>query len=149
MAKLGFLKAYRALVSAGKKTTTLRRWKRPMLRAGQIVDSTGIGRLRIAAVDVVQWEALTESDARADGFDSLADLLAAVQRIYPDWNGDGRSWFKVRFRVVGKRAGSQPKRARRVDAGAIRHRSGTFGGMNLADKRKLARVLRHAAPLVA
>jgi hypothetical protein len=149
VAKLGFLKAYRASVSAGTKTTTLRRWKRPMLRAGQIVASPGIGRLEIALVRPIEWDALTEADARADGFDSLADLNRAIRRIYPQSDGDGRSWFQVRFRVLEKDAIAPPRRVqrphrkrRRAPARSTPRLAPTSSTMSLGDKLKLARALR-------
>jgi hypothetical protein len=155
VAKLGFLKTYRAAVSAGHKTTTLRRWKRPMLRAGQIVGSDGIGRIEIAAVEPVEWDTLTQADAQADGFDSLADLQRALRRIYRQIDGDGRSWFKIRFRVTegNERAGpkpAKPPRAKPIRARAAAHRERRGGGraaaasgtMSLGDKLKLARAVR-------
>jgi len=71
------------LVRAGKKRQTIRLWARPIVRPGQISFSPGLGRLRITAVDELDsLEALTEADARADGFDSLADLLTELRSIY-------------------------------------------------------------------
>jgi hypothetical protein len=149
VAKLAFLKAYRGLVSAGSKTTTLRRWKRPMVRAGQIVNSAGIGRLEIASVDRIEWANLTEGDARDDGFASLAELDRAVRRIYPRIDGDGRSWFKIRFRVFEPERSVKPNRAeppkarpKRRATRAGHRRVAVLGTMSLREKAKLATAVR-------
>jgi hypothetical protein len=71
------------LVRAGKKNQKIRLWRRPLVRPGQISFSPGLGRLRITAVDELEsLEVLTEADARADGFDSLPDLLREIRTIY-------------------------------------------------------------------
>ena len=40
---------------------------------------------------------LTEQDARADGFESLADLREALDRLYPPEQRDGRRLYQIRF----------------------------------------------------
>lgn len=86
------------LVKAGKKRQTIRLWSRPLLRAGQISFTPGLGKMRITAVDELpSLSALTESDALADGFPTLAALLAEIRRIY----GPGASQSQTRrlFRI--------------------------------------------------
>jgi hypothetical protein len=85
------------LVRAGKKRQTIRLWSRAMLSAGQISYTPGLGRMKITAVDVLpSLGALTEADARADGFDSLAALLDEIRRIYGD-KPLGRTIFRIKF----------------------------------------------------
>ena len=113
-------------IRAGAKTQTLRWWRRPMVRAGRLVavPHLGGGRLRIKSVRPLGGLAeLTESDAAADGFASLADLLAELRAMYPALSdrpgrlgrrgaagGDGpdsaRRLYRVRFRFVADRGAS-------------------------------------------
>jgi hypothetical protein len=85
------------LVREGKKRQTVRLWTRPLLRPGQISYTPGLGRMRITAVDILpSLAALTEADARADGFASLRDLRAEITRIYGS-RINGRTIYRIRF----------------------------------------------------
>jgi hypothetical protein len=71
------------LVRAGRKRQTIRLWSRPLVRPGQITFAPGLGRLLITAVDQLpSLDALTDADARDDGFASKAALLEEIRRIY-------------------------------------------------------------------
>ncbi|MGN6368192.1 MAG: ASCH domain-containing protein [Phycisphaerae bacterium] len=71
------------LVRRGKKRQTIRLWTKPLLRPGQISYTPGLGKMKITAVDLLpSLNALTEADARADGFDSLAALKNEIKKIY-------------------------------------------------------------------
>ena len=74
------------LVRRGKKRQTIRLWSKPLLRVGQISYTPGLGKMKITAIDQLpSLNALTEADAKADGFDSLAALKAEIKKIYgPD-----------------------------------------------------------------
>lgn len=85
------------LVRSGKKRQTIRLWSRPLLRAGQVSYTPGLGRMKITAIDQLpNLESLTEADALADGFDSLAALLREIQRIYGAGTR-GRCVYRIRF----------------------------------------------------
>jgi hypothetical protein len=87
-----------ALVRAGKKRQTIRLWTRANLRAGQISYTPGLGRMKITAVDqLASLRDLTEADAKADGFDSLAELLAEIRRIYGKVIPKDRKVFRIQF----------------------------------------------------
>lgn len=103
-------KVYFASIRAGTKTTTLRYWRRAMVRAGEVHTVRGLGRVRIESVRQVEAAALTDEDARADGFADLADLLRALADYYPPDGRAGRALFQVRFRYLGdgKAAGADP-----------------------------------------
>ena len=69
------------------------------------------------------------TDAREDGFDSIAGLLKMVERIYPNFASDGKQWFRVGFKLSddakkadrpAKRSGKLGREARRRLAAAIR-----------------------------
>ena len=89
-------------IRAGGKRTTVRLWRRQMVRAGEVHTVPGLGKGRIEAVGEVALSALTESDAAADGFASKAELTAALRRMYPALgagadDSDGRKLYLVRF----------------------------------------------------
>jgi hypothetical protein len=57
----------------GEVTLAFRRWKRPTVKSGGR-QRTSHGAVRIGAVDAIDLKRLTEADARASGFASLAAL---------------------------------------------------------------------------
>lgn len=87
MGQISFKKQYVPLVKNGTKVQTLR--ARTSLKEGDIVKATcawgdpPFASLRVTSVQWVNLEDLTEADARADGFDSLRDLYAALAKLYP------------------------------------------------------------------
>ena len=93
-------KRYFGAIRAGRKTTTLRYWLRPHVRAGSIHLVPGLGRIRIEGIEPVEPEALNRADARADGFPSLAALRKALEGLYPPGWRDGRTLYRVRFALV-------------------------------------------------
>ena len=97
MGQLLFKKCFWEPIRSGTKRTTLRRWNSARLRAGGRAFAPGVGWLRVARVEAVELSALGESDARADGFASMAEMRAALDAIYPDCATDGKQWFRVEF----------------------------------------------------
>jgi hypothetical protein len=95
-----FKKPFKAAILEGRKTTTLRRWSACRLKTGDRLTSPGLGVLILQSVEPVEWEALTDADAQADGFASLADLNKAIRRIYPHLDGDGKTWFRIKFHLA-------------------------------------------------
>ena len=89
----------------GSVTVTFRRWKRPRARAGGR-HRTPAGVLAVDAVAEVDPAAISEDDARAAGFASLADLLRQLDR-----HGEGPV-----YRVDFHHAGADPRAALRQDA---------------------------------
>jgi hypothetical protein len=130
MGQLLFKKCFAEPIRAGTKTTTLRRWASPRVRAGERLFSPGIGWLRIESVEpLASLDSLTDADARADGFENLSQLKRMLRRIYPHAKSDGRGWFKVAFRVdprprvdphprVDPRPGVDPRIESRIDPSA-------------------------------
>jgi len=90
-------KEYFQAIRGGAKTTTLRYWRWPIVRAGSVHTIRGLGRVRIDAVDHVRPGDLTDDDARADGFENLAELHTALGRHYPPQRRKDRKLYKVRF----------------------------------------------------
>lgn len=111
MSQLFFKKIYQDAIRAGRKSTTIRRWGRPMVKAGQIAFSPGLGWLCIEAVDAVELEALDDADAGADGFATAREMRKLLRTLYPSHRGDGKQWFRVRFRLheaIAPRRQDQP-----------------------------------------
>src|SRR2546430_10452807 len=106
MGQLLFRKRFWEPIARGIKRTTLRRWNRPRLKAGQRAYAPGVGWLMIETVDAIDLGALGEDDARADGFASVSEMLAALREMYPD-RRDGKAWFKVRFRLTTRLSSSK------------------------------------------
>lgn len=99
MPQLRFKTVFHDAILAGRKTTTLRRWQNCRVGAGDRVYAPGVGWLVLDGVEEIEWDQLTEDDAKSDGFESLADLNRAIRRIYPKLDGDGKQWFKLRFHL--------------------------------------------------
>lgn len=102
MGQILFKKRFAQAILSGEKTTTLRRWKSPRVRAGTRALAPRIGWLKILACDPIHLKDLTEADACADGFDSLKDLLKTLAQLYPDTRSDGRTWFRILFSLDAK-----------------------------------------------
>jgi hypothetical protein len=86
----------------GTVTVTFRRWRRPRARVGGS-HRTPAGVLAVDAVAEVDPAAISEDDARAAGFGSLAELRRQLDRL-----GDGPVW-----RVDFHHAGADPREALR------------------------------------
>jgi hypothetical protein len=97
MPQLLFKRELFEAIKSGKKTTTLRRWKSCHIAAGDRVKVPGVGWLKIRVCETIKLSQLKSADARADGFASLADLHAALDRFYPDQKGDGKAWYRIAF----------------------------------------------------
>ncbi len=85
------------LVRAGKKTQTIRVWSRPVVRAGQVSYTPGLGKMLIVRVDeLAGFDQLTDADAVADGFSDKDELLAELKRHYPEIP-PGKRLFRIIF----------------------------------------------------
>ena len=102
MGQLLFKKCFWEPIRNGTKRTTLRRWDRPRVKAGGRAFAPGVGWLRVDRVDVVDLAALGEADARADGFDTLDEMMTALEALYPAHAADGKQWYRVAFEWVGE-----------------------------------------------
>jgi hypothetical protein len=100
MGQLFFKKPLQDAIRAGRKRTTIRRWDRARLRAGQEAFAPGIGWLAIERVEAVDLRALADADAVADGFTSVRELRRVLRELYPDHANDGKHWFRVCFTLT-------------------------------------------------
>jgi hypothetical protein len=114
MSQLFFKGPLQAAIRAGTKTTTIRRWAKPLLQSGQRAYAPGVGWLEIADVQELSLERLTVEEAKADGFATADMLRKALRAMYPKTRGDGKQWYRVAFNV----AELAPPRRRAADEGA-------------------------------
>ncbi|MCS7237992.1 MAG: ASCH domain-containing protein [Thermoguttaceae bacterium] len=99
-----FKKKFLPAIRSGQKRQTLRFWKWRHMRAGQRSYIPGVGHILVTAVEEVRLEDLTEADAHADGFASLAELKAELEAIYPTQQAQGRKLFRVLFELAPREA---------------------------------------------
>jgi hypothetical protein len=94
-------KRYFEAIRAGTKTTTLRFWRRPRVKAGSLHRVPGLGRIRVTSAAAVTFEDLGQDDALADGFPSLQALRRALNGLYPARERRDRSLYLVGFEFLG------------------------------------------------
>ena len=109
MGQLLFRKVFWEAIARGSKRTTVRRWNRARLKAGQRAFAPGVGWLDIETVDAVDLASFTDADARADGFESLKEMFAALHEMYPDKARDGKQWFRIAFRLASEQESARKK----------------------------------------
>jgi len=97
MPQLFFKSNFHQAIRDGTKRTTIRRWRRPMVRAGGRAFVPGLGWLQITTVDIIELASLGDEDARTDGFANARDLRMFLTLLYPHSATDGKSWFRVVF----------------------------------------------------
>lgn len=95
-----FKKRFLAAIRSGLKTQTIRLWKYRRMRPGQRSYIPGAGYIRITAVDQVQLDALTDEDARPDGFDTADQLRAEIAQLYPQQLAAGHKAYRIAFRLL-------------------------------------------------
>jgi len=100
MGQLFFKKHFQNAIRAGSKRTTIGRWDRPRVRAGERAFSPGLGWLTIDGVEVIELEKLDDADAQADGFETTAALREILLAFYPGHATDGKKWFRVVFSLA-------------------------------------------------
>lgn len=80
-------------IAEGSITQVLRRWRRPSVKSGGTL-LTAIGQLAIDAVEPITEDQIDAADAKAAGFDSREDALAAL-------TAREGSLYRVRIRLIG------------------------------------------------
>jgi hypothetical protein len=96
-----FKKRFYEDIAAGRKTATLRYWRRPMVRPNSVHLVPKLGRVRIQEVREASLTQLTDSDARDDGFESLAELASALEQMYDPEQMHAKTLYQVRFQFIG------------------------------------------------
>ncbi len=80
-------------IAEGSITQVLRRWRRPSVRSGGTL-LTAIGQLAIDAVDAISETEIDSTTAKAAGFNSRDDALAALA-------GREGDLYRIRIRSIG------------------------------------------------
>ena len=95
-----FKKRYLDAIRTGQKTQTIRLWRHCRMRSGQRSYIPGVGYIRIKDVRPVSLDELTDDDARPDGFATIADLRAEIERLYARELAEGYKAYRVEFEVL-------------------------------------------------
>jgi hypothetical protein len=95
-----FKKKFLAAIRSGEKTQTIRLWPYCRMRAGQRSYIPGAGYIRILAIDEVQLAALSDADARPDGFATAAELRAEIDRLYAPEIQAGLKAYRLCFALL-------------------------------------------------
>jgi hypothetical protein len=95
-----FKKKFLEAIRSGEKTQTVRLWKFCRMRAGQRSYIPGAGYIRVTGVAEIRLDALTDDDARPDGFDSADLLRAEIARLYPQQLAEGYKAYKISFGIL-------------------------------------------------
>ena len=111
-------------IENGSITVAFRRWRRPTVKAGGTL-LTSLGQLAVEAVDVVNLEEITEQDAAAAGFSSLASLQSELSK-----RADG-DFYRVRLSL----AGPDPRIALRETIPDAAEVDGILGRLSRLDSR--------------
>ena len=95
-------------IRTGRKTSTIRYWRRAIVAAGSVHNIRGLGRIRIDRVRTVTLGELTAADARDDGFETLAALKRALREMYPARRrGNCRRLYQIHFTFLPEAASNQ------------------------------------------
>jgi hypothetical protein len=95
-----FKKKFLAAIRRGEKTQTVRLWPYRRMRVGQRSYIPGVGYIGVQAVDEVTLDALTDDDARLDGFATADALRTEIAALYDEKAAAEQRVFRVRFRVL-------------------------------------------------
>jgi len=97
-----FQKRFHAGLVGGTVTFTFRQWERPHVRPGGLYRVHPIGVVRVDAVDAVRVGEITEAEALAAGFSSLAEMLEYMRPAAKGAFGDDTSVWRIRLRHAGE-----------------------------------------------
>ncbi len=95
-----FKKEFLPSIRRGEKTQTIRLWKHRRMKPGQRSYIPGAGPIRIATVDEVRLEELTDADAQPDGFATADQLRREIARLYPQQLVQGYLAYRIRFALL-------------------------------------------------
>ena len=95
-----FKKKFLDAIRCGEKTQTVRLWRYCRMRAGQRSYIPGVGYIRIDTIDQVSISALTDEDARRDGFASADALRSELDDLYAEQIAKGHQAYRIIFAVL-------------------------------------------------
>ena len=112
-----FKKKFLDWIRDGRKTQTVRLWKYRKMKVGQRSYIPGAGYISIDAVDEVALPALTDDDAKLDGFDSATALRHEIEQLYPQQLAAGHRAFRIRFTLLPPDVQHEMRLAKKQAAG--------------------------------
>ncbi len=95
-----FKKKFLDAIRCGDKTQTIRLWPYCRMRAGQRSYIPGVGYIRIDTIDQVSVDALSDADARRDGFTSAGALRTELNDLYAEKIAEGHQAYRIIFAVL-------------------------------------------------
>ena len=109
-----FKKKFLPAIRQGRKTQTIRLWKHRRMRAGQRSYIPGVGYIRVLQVEPVALEALSDADARPDGFETAAQLREELRALYGEKIAAGYQAYRIVFRLAPEETKTAAKTRRTV-----------------------------------
>ena len=94
-----FKKRFLPAIRAGEKTQTIRLWDVCRMKSGQRSYIPGVGYIHVTSVAPVELAALSDDDARPDGFDTADALRHELASLYAAQLAAGYRAYRVSFRV--------------------------------------------------
>ena len=100
-----FKQKFHAGIVAGDITCTFRYWKRTQVVAGNFYKINPIGRIEVHKITTIKPDDLTQANAKASGFDSVAQLFAYIS----SFDTDQRTLYRIEFSFAGRRDDLDPE----------------------------------------
>lgn len=94
-----FKKKFLPAICSGEKSQTIRLWKWRRMRTGQRSYIPGAGPIRVDRVEPIELAALTDDDARPDGFATADALRAELADLYADKIAEGYQAYRIVFHL--------------------------------------------------
>ena len=95
-----FKKEFHEAIRSGSKRQTVRFWKRRPVKPGGHLYSPRLGKCLVTDIVEIDPAALTDEDARLDGFESVETLHAKLVEMYGSVAPPDRKCFKLTFELL-------------------------------------------------
>ncbi len=115
-----FKKKFLPAIRSGEKTQTIRLWSARRMKAGQRSYIPGAGYIRVESVEPVDLSALTDEDARPDGFATVDQLRHELATLYADSLAAGHRAYRIRFVVLSSQEQAAAVTARKAAKAAAK-----------------------------
>ena len=113
-----FKKKFLPAIRSGEKTQTIRLWNVCRMKAGQRSYIPGAGYIRVESVAPVEIDALTDEDARPDGFATAEALRAELATLYASSLAAGYRAYRICFALLSDEEQAAAVAARKAAKGA-------------------------------
>jgi hypothetical protein len=109
-----FKKKFLAAIRCREKTQTIRLWRVCRMRAGQRSYIPGAGYIHVLSVDPVDIDALSDADARPDGFTTADALRQELATLYAEQLAAGHHAYRIRFELLSDEEQAAARAARQA-----------------------------------